>query len=50
VNLAGKGFNFFSPLESFSGQKKRQNLADRSGPVGRNDVTPGRQKKGRKKN
>jgi len=22
VNLAGKGFNFFSPLESFSGQKK----------------------------
>ena len=29
VNLAGKGFNFFSPLESFSGQKKRQNLADR---------------------
>jgi len=57
VNLAGKGFNFFSPLESFSGQKKRQNLADRpsqkkldSGPVGQNDVTPGRQKKREKKN
>jgi hypothetical protein len=52
VNLAGKVSNFF-PLESFSGRKKRQNLADRSsqklvsGSVGRNDVTPGHQK-GRK--
>ena len=50
VNLAGKGFNFFPPLNLFPARKKRQNLADLSGPVGRNDVTPGRQKKGRKKN
>ena len=53
VNLAGK---FFFSLLIFFRLVKRQNLADRpsqkkldSGPVGQNDVTPGRQKKGRRK-
>ena len=48
VNLAGKGFNFFSPLESFSGQKK-ETKSSRPVRAGTMSLRAAK-KKGRKKN